>query len=177
MPTLARKVTQEGAPPLAATFDVVRADNPALVAQARLLIEEYAVSLGIDLEFQEFEHELADLTSAYPLPSGCLVLARRDQRPLGCVAIRPLEPGVCEMKRLYVRPEARGQGVGRRLAEAAIGFGREAGYRAMRLDTLPSMADARRLYTALGFQEIPPYRFNPIRGTTFLELGLRSPPD
>jgi len=93
----------------------------------------------------------------------------------GCVGVRPLEGDACEMKRLFVRPEHRGAGTGRALAEAAVAAGRELGYARMLLDTVPSMAAARKLYRLLGFHEIPPYRFNPIRGTTYMELDLEEP--
>lgn len=143
------------------------------IGEIRVLFGEYAQSLGIDLAFQDFEAEMAGLPGAYSPPHGCLLLATAGGRSAGCVAVRDLLAGLCEMKRLYVRPEARGQGVGRALAEAAIRFGLAAGYEAMRLDTLPNMAAAQALYRQLGFREIPAYRYNPIPGTCFLELALR----
>lgn len=136
------------------------------------LFEEYARSIGIDLGFQHFEEELAGLPGAYAPPTGRIWLADRAAEPVGCVAVRPLDEGVCEMKRLYVRPEARGLGAGRLLAIAAIDFGRANGYRVMRLDTLATMTPARRLYAALGFREVPPYCYNPIENAVFMELDL-----
>jgi putative acetyltransferase len=144
------------------------------IADARRLFDEYAASLGFDLAFQDFERELAELPGDYAPPAGAILLARVGDETVGCVAVRPLEAEVCEMKRLYVRPPHRGTGAGRALAEAAIAVARDLGYARMRLDTVPSMSAARTLYRAVGFREIPPYRYNPIPGTTFMELELAS---
>jgi ribosomal protein S18 acetylase RimI-like enzyme len=151
---------------------IIQARSAAAIAKTAMLFRQYAQSLGIDLSFQDFEDEVAALPGDYSPPGGCLLVAFSIGSPAGCVGVRPVEPGICEMKRLYVSPEARGLGLGRALAEAAIRFGRDAGYRTMRLDTLPQMAAARALYRHLGFREIPPYRYNPILGTTFMELAL-----
>jgi ribosomal protein S18 acetylase RimI-like enzyme len=152
------------------------ASGPEDIETARTLFREYADGLGVDLAFQGWERELRELPGDYVPPRGALFLAEHEGRAVGCVALRPLAPSFCEMKRLYVRPEGRGTGLGRRLAEHVIEEGRRLGYAAMRLDTLPSMADAQALYRRLGFREIPAYRYNPIAGTLFLELDLRRSP-
>ena len=152
---------------------VVRpAQSAGDVAEARRLFREYEASLDVDLLYQGFERELAELPGAYEPPRGRLLLAVDDSAPAGCVAIRPLVGDVCEMKRLYVRPAARGKRVGRLLAEAVIGEARSIGYSRMRLDTLPSMKDAQALYRELGFVEIAPYYASPVAGTRFMELAL-----
>ncbi len=138
----------------------------------RAIFREYADSLGIDLSFQSFEDELAALPGKYAPPAGIILLARQTGRVIGSVALRPFEHDICEMKRLYVRPEGRGQQLGRRLSQAVVQAAREAGYRKMRLDTLPTMQAAQQLYATLGFRPISAYVFNPVEGTRFLELDL-----
>ena len=149
------------------------------LAAARQLFEEYAASLDISLCFQGFEEELSNLPGAYAPPRGRLLLACHGKESVGCVALRPLEPETCEMKRLYVRPAYRSSsGAGRLLAERIIHEAATAGYRRMRLDTLPTMETALALYRRLGFREIAPYTANPVSGAVFLELQLnRSPND
>lgn len=144
---------------------IVDADDVELV---RTLFREYADSLGVDLSFQGFEEELEALPGGYD----AVLVATAGGVPAGCVGVRPLEDGACEMKRLYLRPAARGTGLGRALAEAAVARARDLGYTRMRLDTLPAMTEAQALYRSLGFVEIEPYRHNPVAGTAFLELQL-----
>jgi putative acetyltransferase len=155
---------------------VRRATTPADFAAVRELFSEYAASLGFNLHFQQFHQELAELPGGYAAPGGCLLLGEVDGLPAGCVGVRPLEGDACEIKRLYVRPDARRRSLGRALAEEAIRFAAGAGYRRMRLDTLPAMDRARALYESLGFTPIPPYRYNPIPGTLFLELTITTSP-
>jgi putative acetyltransferase len=157
---------------VAHTVGIERARSDDNLAAVRALFREYADSLGFDLEFQDFERELAELPGDYAPTSGTLLLARVGDDVAGCVALCDLGGGISEMKRLYVRPGFRRLGVGRRLAEAVIEAAREAGYASMRLDTVPAMGEARRLYRSLGFEPIGPYRFNPVPGTEYLELKL-----
>ena len=140
----------------------------------RSLFDEYASSIGFSLAFQGFDREVAELPGRYAPPSGRLLLARADGEIAGCVALRGLDDGVCEMKRLFVRPAFHRLGVGRRLARAAIDEARAAGYEAMRLDTVPSMRAAIGLYESLGFRDIDPYTENPIEATRFMERILRT---
>ena len=140
--------------------------------EARALFREYAASLAIDLSFQGFAEELAGLPGEYAAPRGTLLLGLVDGAAAGCVAVRGWDDRACEMKRLYVRDSFKGQGRGRVLADHAIDWARRAGYGRMLLDTLPSMVAAQRLYKALGFLDVAPYRFNPVPGTRYMELWL-----
>jgi putative acetyltransferase len=151
----------------------VQVESPAQVAQARELFQEYEKSLGVNLCFQNFEKELAGLPGHYAPPDGRLLLAEYEAQLAGCVALHKWETGICEMKRLYLRPAFRGKGLGRALAETIIAEAREIGYQRMRLDTIePIMKDAVEMYRKLGFREIAPYRPNPIAGATYMELQL-----
>ncbi len=152
--------------------EIIQAIQEAEIRTARQLFEEYAASLGFNLCFQDFERELRELPGEYAAPEGCLLLAFNNETALGCVALRKIDDQTCEMKRLYVRPEARGERLGRRLAEEIIARARKIGYRRMRLDTLPSMGEAIGLYRKLGFKETQPYRYNPMPGAIFMELEL-----
>jgi len=157
-------------------IDIAPARLPDDVGVVRDLFAEYADSLGVDLAFQGFTEELAQLPGKYAPPRGVILLARDDAgAALGCVALRPWpQPGVCEIKRLYVRPAARGQALGRRLAEAVIAWAAQAGYVRVLLDTLASMQAARQLYVALGFRAVAPYYDNPVPGTWYMALELGS---
>jgi putative acetyltransferase len=148
------------------------------IAEIRQLLREYEAWLGTDLCFQDFENELAGLPGSYAPPSGRLLIAMAPSgnKSAGCVALRPFGESTCEMKRLFVRADFRGTGLGRRLALAIIDEARAIGYRKMRLDTLPQQREAHLLYASLGFLEIEPYRPNPIAGSLFLELDLDSLP-
>lgn len=152
--------------------EIRAAELPRDLAAARGLFREYAASLDVDLAFQGFEAELAALPGRYAPPAGRLLLAWKGAAAVGCVALRPLDGGTCEMKRLYVRPAARGERLGRRLAERICAEARAIGYARICLDTLPSMISAIGLYTALGFKPIEPYVFNPVPGTRFLGCDL-----
>jgi putative acetyltransferase len=146
--------------------------NQAELAAAKDLMLAYARSLDFELCFQGFDEEMAAFPGVYAGPRGALLLASVAGQPAGVVALRPLDEGTCEMKRLYVSPAYRGMGLGRRLAEAAIAQARARGYRAMRLDTVPSMTAAIALYRALGFRPIPAYTHNPVPGALFFEREL-----
>jgi len=151
----------------------IQASSPDELDQARALFREYEAWLGLDLCFQNFEKELAELPGAYAPPAGRLLLAYENDQLAGCVALRRLSDGVCEMKRLFLRPQFHGGGRGRQLAEGIIDEARSAGYERMRLDTLAAqMGKAIALYRSLGFKEIEPYYDNPVPGALFMELGL-----
>ena len=141
--------------------------------EIRRLFREYESFLDVDLCFQSFEEELASLPGKYSRPSGDLLIGLDGERIVGCVAIRKLDDGVCEMKRLFVRPEARGKGLGRRLAQEIIKVARELGYSIMRLDTLDKLLEAKRLYENLGFRKTESYYENPLPGVVYLELVLK----
>lgn len=150
------------------------ARSPADVEAARALMREYQAEIGVDLCFQGFQSELAALPGDYAPPRGRLLLAREGERVVGCVALRDAGGGRCEMKRLFIRPDARGLGAGRALVDRAIEEARALGYDAMVLDTLPSMVSARALYETLGFADIAPYRENPVPGARYLGRTLRA---
>jgi putative acetyltransferase len=153
-------------------MEIAHARFPEQAEAVRTILLEYARSLDFELCFQSFEEELSGLPGRYAPPSGRILLAMKDGSIAGVVALRDLGHGACEMKRLYVRPGFRGDGLGRRLTEALIGEARAIGYRRMRLDTVPQMAAAQRLYERLGFRDIPAYSPSPVAGARFMELSL-----
>ena len=155
-------------------MDLIQAQSADEIEQARLLFREYQSWLQIDLCFQNFEKELANLPGDYAAPAGRLLLAYEDSQLAGCVALRKIDQDICEMKRLFLRDEFRGRGLGRQLIEAIIREAKQIGYERMRLDTLPpKMNDAIALYRSYGFKDIAPYYDNPVNGAIFMELELR----
>jgi ribosomal protein S18 acetylase RimI-like enzyme len=152
----------------------ILATSPADLNIIRRLFREYEAEIGVDLCFQGFEQELAELPGAYSPPRGRLLVANSDGEAIGCVGLRPLKMDVtiCEMKRLYVRPSHRGTGLGRQLVQRIVTEAREAGYSVMRLDTLRTMTAAQDLYRRMGFRDIPAYYPNPLPGVVYLELEL-----
>ncbi len=153
-------------------FTIRPARFPDEAEIVRSLFREYADGIGVDLAFQDFARELAELPGKYAEPRGRILLAWCGAEPVGCVAMRPFDTGIAEMKRLYVRPSARGAGLGRVLATHICDAASAAGYAKIRLDTLPTMTEARRMYETMGFAAIAPYVFNPVAGTAFLERDL-----
>jgi putative acetyltransferase len=152
---------------------LVQVETAEQVEQARELFREYQAWLGVDLCFQNFEKELAELPGKYAPPDGRLLLASSGERLAGCVCLRRLDAETCEMKRLFVRPGFRGQKIGKALTDTIIEEARRAGYRRIRLDTLPDkMERAVAVYRSLGFKEIEPYYHNPFEGTLYMELTL-----
>jgi len=151
---------------------IKRAGTPQEIDDARHLFREYEAYLGVDLCFQSFQEELAGLPGKYAPPGGAILIALAEDKAVGCVAVRKLDDGVCEMKRLFVTEETRGRGLGRRLAEEIIAIARELDYSVMRLDTLDRLTEAMRLYESLGFRRTEPYYENPLPGVVFWELDL-----
>jgi ribosomal protein S18 acetylase RimI-like enzyme len=158
---------------------VQEADTPALLEAVQELFIEYQQSLGIDLGFQNFAAEVDGLPGEYKMPGGALLVALVDGQPGGCGALRPLPevdyPNACEMKRLFVKPPFRRYGLGRQLAQQLMDLATRAGYCTLLLDTLDDMEAARGLYASLGFQDIPPYYYNPIAGAHYLKVELDEP--
>jgi ribosomal protein S18 acetylase RimI-like enzyme len=155
-------------------MEIAAAVTPGHLAAVRDLFREYARSLGVDLGFQGFEAELAGLPGRYGAPGGALLLAVEGYTACGCVALRPLAPGVCEMKRLFVRPDFRSRGLGRTLAERILREGARRGYAVMRLDTLSGLTEAIRLYERLGFRRTDAYYDNPLPGVSYWEIDLKT---
>jgi GNAT superfamily N-acetyltransferase len=161
------------APSAVKGLSVFQAESPAQISQARELFLEYAQSLGFSLCFQNFDHELARLPGDYAPPEGRLLLGEYEGELAACVALHKLDARICEMKRLYLRPQFRGKGLGRALAERIVAEARLIGYQRMRLDTVePVMKDAVAMYRKLGFKEIAAYCANPIAGALYMELEL-----
>lgn len=155
-----------------AEFKIIPAETGEALQAVRLLFEEYAASLNFDLSFQNFDEELKQLPAHYAPPDGRLLLAIYQEQAAGCIALRKLRTDVCEMKRLFVRPQFQSLKIGKALTEAIIAEARNIGYFCMLLDTVPTMLRARKLYAALGFEEIAPYCNNPVQGAIFMKLIL-----
>jgi len=156
----------------AAGYVLVEGCAPLHYEIAGVLFREYAAQLGVDLCFQDFASELNQLPVMYGKPSGCLILVMQGVRPVGCGALRKLSEGICEMKRLYIRSEARKLNLGRRVAERLVERAAALGYQAMRLDTLADMTAAQKLYRSLGFREIAAYYSNPLSNSVYMERSL-----
>ena len=153
-------------------IEIIRAKTAEHLNEIRRLFREYEAYLGVDLCFQNFEKELKNLPGKYAPPTGALLVAMDDENTVGCVAVRELKDGICEMKRLFVRPQFRRRGIGRMLANAIIENAKKLGYSRMRLDTLSTLKEAMTLYVSLGFQTIEPYYHNPLPDVVYWELEL-----
>jgi putative acetyltransferase len=140
--------------------------------EVREIFIEYADFLQVDLCFQDFENELQTLHKVYNPPAGCIILAKEDEQVLGCIALKPISEGVCEMKRLYVRPSARGKDLGKKLVEELIDFAKKVGYKTMKLDTISSLKEAINLYQSKGFVKTEAYVYNPLSDVLYFELTL-----
>jgi GNAT superfamily N-acetyltransferase len=140
--------------------------------EVREIFIEYADFLQVDLCFQDFEKELQTLHKVYNPPTGCIILAKENEQVIGCIALKPIGEGVCEMKRLYVRPSARGKALGKKLVEELIDFAKKAGYNTMKLDTISSLKEAINLYQSKGFVKTEAYVYNPLSDVLYYELKL-----
>ncbi|MEO6984675.1 MAG: GNAT family N-acetyltransferase [Paralcaligenes sp.] len=154
---------------------IYEARFPEDLEVVQAIFHEYAESLAIDLSFQDFESEVANLPGKFAAPRGRVLLAQNNGQVIGCIAMRPLGGTTCEMKRLYIRPSGRGQQVGKQLATMICRIAKQEGYTGLRLDTLPNMQAAQRLYESLGFKPIAAYTFNPVEGAIFMECDLTGP--
>ncbi len=153
-------------------IELIQVESTEHLDCIRELFKEYEKSLGFNLDFQNFEKELAKLPGEYAVPDGCLLLAFYGKSIAGCAGLRKLGQGICEMKRMYVRPNFRGKGIGRAMSVRIIEIARAIGYKHMRLDTIDTMRTAISLYKSLGFKKIKPYRYNPVNGASYMELLL-----
>lgn len=153
-------------------YTIIHAAYPEHLLEVKQLCEEYIEELGLSLDFQGFHQEMEQMPGKYALPTGYLLLGFVAEKPAGCVGLRQLAPNICEMKRLYVRPEYRHSGLGKGLVRAIIAKGRELKYQRIRLDTLESMSAANNLYTTVGFKDIPAYCHNPLQGARYMEMQL-----
>lgn len=166
-------LSKDNSPQRNGVIEIIRAMTDIHMDEVRRLCREYVDFLGVDLCFQSFEEEMEELPGKYDSPGGCLLIAVNGDAVIGCVAVRPLEDDVCEMKRLYVRPEYRGCGAGRMLVRRIIDEAIAVGYLRMRLDTLDTLTEAMTLYESFGFKKTSPYYYNPLTGVVYWELLLR----
>lgn len=152
--------------------ELIEVSEKKEMLEVKQIFIEYRKDLGLDLDFQDFQEELKGLPGEYSPPEGAILLAKDNDKTVGCVALRKIDDKICEMKRLYVTPEYRGQGLGRKLALSIIEKAREKGYKKMKLDTLTTLNEANDLYRSLGFEECEPYRYNPLEDALYMELEL-----
>jgi putative acetyltransferase len=172
--SISKRIARKGSRPVKSPRSVqIKSANSRDLPVIRALFRQYEDYIETDLCFQNFKQELADLPGPYAPPAGSLLIAWQGKEPAGCVALRKVKPGVCEMKRLFVRPQFQGRGLGRGLAEAIISQASSIGYREMRLDTLPKLKSALAIYELLGFVRIPPYHDYPNKEIIFMALSLR----
>jgi len=154
------------------TITIIERYEEQYILDIKDIFREYREDLGLDLDFQDFEKELDDIPGEYSPPEGAILLAEEESKTVGCVALRKIDDKTCEMKRMYVKPGYRGQGLGRKLASSIIDKAREKGYEKMKLDTLTTLKEANVLYRSLGFEECEPYRYNPLEDALYMELEL-----